>query len=168
MNGERAAVVPRADELDESQWVIVAAGLGRSVRFAAPVGVGEPGEAGWVEVRALTHREALERESVGTYEECELGDNGRVLSVVRRFDLWAMAEYDYAYAVTDFCLPERRSDGSVAVRRMGDASLEANLVLLGEMPPALAAWMQSCVDRVNLRHVAGQLGLDEAQKKCES
>ena len=155
----------RADGVDEAQWIVVAAGPGQSVRFTAPVVIAGAAEASWVEVRALTHREALERESVGTYEECELGASGRVLSVVRRYDLWAMAEYDYVCSVTDFAFPELMSDGSVAMRRMAPGDPEGNLAVLSAMPGELAEWVQGCVDRVNLRHPAGRDALDDAQKK---
>jgi len=155
---------PEAGGLEEAQWVIVAAAPGRSVRFAASHEMEGAPEGAWVEARALSHREALERESIGTYEAYELADNGCVLSVVRRQDLWAMAEYDYTHSLTDFCLPERLANGEVSWRRLGDGTVEQNLSLLEAMPPCLAEWVQSCVDRVNLRTTAGQTGLAQAKK----
>jgi hypothetical protein len=150
--------------LDASQWIIAAAGPGRAVRFGGPVGEGAP-EGVWVEVRPLTHREALEREALGTYEECSLSPDGGLVAVTRRYDLWAMAEYDYTCALTDFCLPVREADGSVSLRRMQDAGHEGTVALLAAMPPALACWVQECVDRVNLRDVEGLRAMGEAQKK---
>ncbi len=79
MSDAPAAPVVEVDQLDETQWVVVAASRGQSVRFRAPVEIGEVPEGVWVEVRPLTHREALERESLGAYEEYELAESGRVV-----------------------------------------------------------------------------------------
>jgi hypothetical protein len=157
---------PCGDTLDESQWIIPAAGPGQSVRFSLPVRISGVGEAGWVEVRALTHREALERESIGTFEECELSQSGAIISVTRRLDLWAMAQYDYTLALTDFLLPIVHSGDEVTMCRMGDRDLDANVALLSAMPTALADWVQSCIDRANLRDETGQACLDDAKKNC--
>lgn len=154
--------VARGDELEASQWVIVAAAEGGTVRFEAPPVA--PGGC-WVEVRALTHREALERESIGGYEEYELSDGGRVLSVVRRCDRWAMAEYDYQYSLVDWCLPVRQFDGSMGLQCGSELAEEERVDLLAAMPPALAEWVEECIDRVNLRNAEGEGALEDAKKK---
>lgn len=157
-----------AESTDNGQWVIAAACPGRAIRFHAPVDSGYPSEDVWIEARALTHQEALERESVGVFEEYELADSGRVVFVSRRYDLWAMAEYDYLHALVDFCLPERTADGEVHLRRAADGTPESNIMLLAAMPSRLANWIQDCIDRVNLRDPLGQAAMDEAKKKPAS
>jgi len=152
---------------DDAQWIIAAAQPGACVRFSAPADAPDCGSDVWVEVRALTYREALERESLGVVEDYELDENGRALCVSRRYDLWAMAAYDLERSLVDFCLPEWQADGTVVMRRKGDGGIDGDLAALETMPPALAEWVQGCIDRVNLRHFAGQSALAEAKKNCE-
>lgn len=165
MEGE-AGVAARVERDDPAQWVIAAAGRGGSVRFEAPEEARRIAGEAWVEVRALSHREALERETLGTWEEYELSDDGRVICAIRRFDLWAMAEYDYAHSVVDFALPELQEDGEARLRRGREGDAEANAEALAGMAPGLAQWVQECVDAVNLRDTVGRSALAEAKKNC--
>lgn len=138
------------------------------MRFALPCQPeGWQGEA-WIEVRSLSHREALERESLGVVEEYGLDEAGRVVGVTRECDLWVMAAYDYAHSLTDFALPSERPDGDVVMVRGKDLGIEARLDLLGQMGPELARWVDEQIDRVNLRHREGRQALALAKKKCES
>lgn len=161
-------VAARVGRDDPGQWVIAAAGRGGSVRFEAPEEARRLAGEAWVEVRALSHREALERETLGTWEEYELSDDGRVVCAIRRYDLWAMAEYDYAHGVVDFALPELQEDGQVRLRRGREGDAEGNMEALAAMAPGLAQWVQECVDAVNLRDTAGRVALAEAKKNCAS
>jgi hypothetical protein len=83
---------------------------GREVeRFEAPVELPGWSERPWVEVRALTEAEALERESLGLIEEYEVVAHGLgepELRVRRVYDLVAMAEYEWGKCLVDWCLPE--------------------------------------------------------------
>ena len=77
-------------------------------RFEAPVEMPGWSERPWVEVRALTEAEALERESLGLLEEYELVARGLEepeLRVRRVYDLVAMAEYEWGKCLVDWCLP---------------------------------------------------------------
>ena len=167
MEGEAGAAA-WVERDDLAQWVIAAAGREGSVRFEAPEEARRLAGEAWVEVRALSHREALERETLGTWEEYELADSGQVICATRRFDLWAMAEYDYARSVVDFALPELQADGQVRLRRGREGDAEGNVAALAEMAPGLAQWVQECVDAVNLRDTAGRAALAEAKKNCAS
>lgn len=154
-----------ASDLGDAAWVISVASPGGTVRFDLPSDAPDDLGGGWIEVRPLSHREALERESLGVYEEYELSDSGRVLSVVRRYDFWAMAAYDYSVALVDYCLPERLPSGELGLSRKRETALEESLSLLASMPPALADWVQDGIDAVNLRDSAGRAGMAEAKKK---
>lgn len=153
---------------DDARWVICAAAPGGAVRFEAPVEVAGVGGPVWVEVRALSHREALERESLGVVESYELTGGDQAVEVLRQYDLWAMAAYDYTHSLVDFCLPEREPGGEVRLRRGSEGTRETNLELLSRMPPALAEWVRGCIDRVNMRHAQGQEALEQAKKKSGS
>jgi hypothetical protein len=144
------------------QWVVATSRPGATVRLHAG-GTGCPGgESVWVEVRALTHREALERESLGIAERYELAEGGKVLALRREYDFWAMCEYDYRHSLVAFSLPADGAGALVTSEAMGP---EERIRLLGLMPPALADWVQRCVDEVNLRDGEGLSALEYAQKK---
>lgn len=107
----------------------------------------------WVKVRALTEAEALEREGLGLCEEYELVTRGIEepwIEVRRTYDLLAMAEYDFAHCVVDYCLPEMTGEG--VVKRLGaEVGVEERVELLGRMQPCLAGWVRRLIDEVNWR-----------------
>jgi hypothetical protein len=147
---------------ERERWIVSASRPGAAVRFSARDTRCPDGERVWVEVRALSHREALERESLGVIERYELAESGKVLALDREYDFWAMAAYDYRHSLVAFALPGDGADGIVASDGM---SAEERVVLLGCMPPALAEWVQDCIDQVNLRDAEGLAALLCAQKK---
>lgn len=150
-----------AGELERCQWVTQVAQPGRAVRFEYP---GEDWEA-WIEVRPLTYRESLERESVGTVEEYELDDHARVLGVRRQYDLWAMRRYELERCLVDFALPGVCEDGRVRVQEAGTLEAHERERLVSELSPGMGEWIEECLATVNLRDRLGKQALDEAKKK---
>lgn len=148
-------------------WVGVGIGVEIAEVVEAPVEV--PGWKGrpWVRVRCLTEAEALERESLGLIEEYELVTRGLEepsVSVRRIYDLRAMAEYDFAHTVTDFCLPELRMDQTLAERRAAVDDPDGNVSFLGCLQPAVAKWLQEVIDRVNRRLPEQRATIEQAKK----
>ena len=143
-------------------WIISAAGRDCTHRFEAPVEVPGWDEPPWVELRPLTEREHLERESLGVRDEYYLDDNGYVDSIERRYDLAAMTGYDYEHCLVDFCLPRENSDGeTVPWRKPDDFRAEQ---LLDSLPPALAEWLNQLIEQVNMRDPTGQRVLQAVKK----
>lgn len=151
----------------DSAWLVTREPLA-SVRVEAPVGVSGWTERPWVRLRALTEAEALERESLGLAEEYELVTGGLAepgIRVRRTYDLRAMAEYDFERCVVEFCLPEMLAHGGVVERRMGPETCpEARVEFLGHMQPALAAWLQNEIERINMRSPEQRATLEQAKK----
>ena len=143
-------------------WVISAAGPECTRRFEAPVEVPGWSRRPWVEVRPLTYRERLQRESLGVRDEYHLDTNGSIEQVVRRYDTVAMARYDHEHCVVAFCLPRGNTQADlVKWRRPDEFNAEEFLALL---PPVLAQWLDEVIDEVNLRDSAGQQMLAEVKK----
>jgi hypothetical protein len=135
-------------------WVVAAESGEVTVRFEAPVEIEGWEERPWVEVRALTDAETLEREAIGLWEEYELVSEGlgeAQVRVTRRYDLPAMAEYDYAHGVVDFCLPEMTAAGEVRPRRGSEIEASERAELLGRMQPCLSQWVWRAIETINHR-----------------
>lgn len=133
--------------------------------FQAEVAIADWEERPWIAVRALTDREALERESIGvreTYEEDDWGEGA--LRVARTYDLAAMAEYDLAHCLTDFCLPARDEAGLVTALRATKLSATKRAETLHRLPLAMGQWIRECIDRVNLRRPEDAATLAIAKK----
>ncbi len=141
------------------EWTVPAATARDVVELAVPVDVPGWEERPWVKLRPLTDEEALRRESVGVYEEyCAptvdedlygaVVEEGPVIR--RRYDLWAMAEFDYRHCLVDFRLPERTEEGSFREVRLS-RNWDDNLAFLRRLPPRLAEWLGEMIAAVNLR-----------------
>lgn len=145
---------------DVREWAIPSAVQRDAERLDAPVDVPGWSERPWVELRPLTDEEMLRRESLGVYEEYDapLVDpelhNARLPErqpvIRRRYDLWAMAEFDYRHCVVDFCLPVAAEDGSYRQAKPTGGP-EADLSLFRRLPPRLATWLAEAIQRVNRR-----------------
>ncbi len=153
------------DELDS--WVITAWGKEASRRFEAPVQIEGWKCRPWVEVRPLTHRESLERESIGIRDEYTVegyfGDRWRV---TRRYDLAAMREYEYEHCVIDYLLPEKDEEGRIIAQRGGAEAGKEIRRLLERLPKGLGEWLDECIDKVNLRTAGQSAALEEVKKSC--
>ncbi len=169
-----------------ADWLLRPAGKQESFVVEAPVTIPGWQHKPWIRLRALTEAETLERESLGLVEEYELVSTGweaPAVRVRRRYDLRQMAEYDYAHCVIEGCLPQYREDGTIQecwIR--GDIYAEATAEpadeaagasrreyilateLLERMPPALAAWLHTEIERINFR-LPEQRAIVEAAKK---
>ncbi len=144
-------------------WIISAAGPECTRRFEAPVEVPGWSRPPWIEVRPLTQRERLERESLGVCDEYSLDDDGSIKRVVRRYDAAAMARYDYEHCLVAFCLPRRSAqDDLIKWRKPEELSAEELLDLL---PPELAEWLDGIIDQVNLRRPEDQQTLAAVKKR---
>ncbi len=143
------------------------------VRFEAPE---EYGEA-WVRLRPLTWREALEREALACTEEFELDAAGVVQRVIRRFDAEAARRVELRRCLVGWCLPEEggetasppaplswqeRGDTGSAGRRSVAPELAERL--LEGLTPGMARWLESCLEKVNLRRPADRAALEEVKK----
>jgi len=149
-------------------WAVSGNGVDGVVLVEAPVAVeGWEGKA-WVRLRALAEAEALERESLGLAEEYELVTGGLAepaVRVRRTYDLRVMAEYDFERCVVEFCLPEVQRDGTMAEVRMGpEAEGGEKAEFLGRMQPALAAWLRTEIERVNMRLPEQRASIEVAKK----
>jgi len=152
--------VRERDEL--AAWIISAAGPDCTHRFQAPVEVPGRQEPPWVELRPLTQREQLERESLGVRDEYHLEDSGYVNSIERRYDLVAMTGYDYDRCLVDFCLPRENSDGEIVPWRKPDDFRAEQL--LDSLPPALAQWLNQLIEQINMRDPASERVLRAVKK----
>lgn len=126
-----------------------------------------PGGEGWLEVRALTEAEALERESQGVCEEYLLLTGGRddpAVQVRRSYDLKYMAEYDFRHSVVSFQLPKRRESGEVVMVEAKAEETEAKVALLMEMTPPLSDWVWQVINEVNHRHPEQRAAIELAKK----
>jgi len=119
-------------------------------------------EPPWVELRPLTQREQLERESLGVRDEYHLDGSGYVASIERRYDLAAMTGYDYEHCLVDFCLPRENDDGEIVAWRKPEGSCAEEL--LDSLPPALAEWLNHLIEQVNMRDPAGKRVLQAVKK----
>jgi len=158
---------------DVREWAVPAA-VARDVRrIEAPVDIPGWTERPWVELRPLTDEEMLRRESIGVYEEYEaprvdpdlhhlrLAEDRPVIR--RRYDLWAMAEFDYRHCLVDFCLAVAVGDGSYRQARPAREK-EADLALLRRLPPRLATWLAEAIQSVNRRSAEEAELLEKAKK----
>jgi len=154
--------VSDADDKELEAWIISAAGADCARRCEAPVQVPGWDRPPWVELRPLTERERLERESLGICDEYHLDADGNIEQVVRRYDAVAMARYDYEHCLVDFCLPRRSTPADLIKWRKPD-EFSAN-EFLETMPPALVEWLNEVIDEVNLRRPADQQMLAAVKK----
>jgi len=115
-----------------------------------------------VELRPLTQREQLERESRGVRDEYHLDDSGYVDGIERRYDLTAMTAYDYDHCLVDFCLPCANDAGEIVPWHKPDGFRAEQL--LDNLPPALAEWLSGVIEQVNMRDIAGQRVLQTVKK----
>ncbi len=143
-------------------WIISAAGPDCTRRFEAPIRLPGWDRPPWIELRPLSEREQLERESLGVYDEYHLDPNGDIERVVRRYDQVAMARYDYEHCLVDFCLPQEETPGEIALWRKPE-TLSGD-ELLAMLPPALAEWLTEVIEQINLRRPADQKLLSEVKK----
>ncbi len=148
-------------------WVIAAWGRHASQRFEAPVEIAGWERRPWVELRPLTHRENLERESLGIVDEYTIGGSfGDEWQVSRRYDMAAMREYEYGHCIVDYLLPETDEEGQIVPRRYDSDNPQEAAWLLDELPSALAAWLDECIDKVNLRGEGERAALARVKKAC--
>jgi len=145
-------------------WIIGAVGPDCVRLFEAPVEIPGWPERVWIKLRPLTDREALERESLGVYDEYHLDNNGLIQRVVRRYDRAAMTRYDYQHCLVDFCLPRENAEGEIVPWRAAqEEEIDADY-LLEKLPPALAQWLREALDEVNLRRLGDQQFLSGVKK----
>ncbi len=142
-------------------WVIGAAGRDMTRRFEAPIEIAGWERRPWVLLRPLTAREALRRESLGMTEEHEIGPDGAVRSVRRRYDHEAMMEFELAHCVVDYGLPVEAEDGGIVELTPAEAGPGE---LLGRLPTALMAWLAECLHAINMRRAEDAEVLAEAKK----
>jgi len=169
-----------------AQWLLRPAETQESFVIEAPVSIPGWQHKPWIRLRPLTEAETLERESLGLVEEYELvsaGWEAPAVRVRRRYDLRRMAEYDYAHCVLEGCLPQCQEDGTVqecwirgdiyaqATTETADKTAGASArpyifasELLERMPPALAAWLHTEIERINFRLPAQRAILEAAKK----
>jgi hypothetical protein len=126
--------------------VISAAGEQIPRRFDIPVATEEL--QGWVKLRPLTAREALQREAVGLDEEYELGPDGAARRLHRRYDQEAMVQFELQRCLVDYELPMRLGCGDVVAATPDECPREE---LLDRLPAGLAAWLHECLETVNMR-----------------
>ncbi len=150
------------DDKELWAWIISAAGPHCGRRLEAPIELPGWDDPPWVEVRPLSQRERLERESLGVYDEYHLDANGDVARVVRRYDQVAMARYDYEHCLVAFCLPREETPGEIAPWRKPEVLDGGELA--GVLPPALAEWLSQLIDQVNLRRPPDQKLRAEVKK----
>jgi len=143
-------------------WIISAAGPECTHCFEAPIEVPGWDKPPWVELRALSQREQLERESQGIRDEYHLDDSGCVDSIERNYDLVAVTAYDYEHCLVDFCLPRENDDGEIVPWRKPNNFRAAQL--LDNLPPALAQWLSELIEQVNMRDPTGQQVLGAVKK----
>ncbi len=127
-------------------WVIGVAGEDSSRWFDVPETIGEL--RGWVRVRPLTAREALQREAIGLKEEYELGPDGAAVALHRRYDHEAMVEFELQRCLVEYELPARTDAGGIMSVTAEECPRET---LLDRLPPALIDWLMTCLDTVNMR-----------------
>lgn len=152
------------DEKRLEAWVIGAAGRDCQRVFEAPVEIPDWEQRPWVKLRPLTAHESLQRESCGIYDEYALDSEGTIERVVRRYDRAATTRYDYAHCLVDFCLPRQNAEGQTVCWQPADESeIEADC-LLQTLPPALAEWLETALDEVNMRRVVDQQLLSVVKK----
>jgi hypothetical protein len=126
-----------------------------------------PGGEGWIEVRALTEGEALERESAGVREEYLLVSGGMgdpAVQVRRSYDLRAMAEHDFRHSVVAFRLPEAQASGEVVMREGGAEDPEGRVEVLLRMVPPLSDWVWSVINEANYRQPEQRAEIEQAKK----
>ena len=126
-----------------------------------------PGGEGWLEVRALTEGEALERESLGVCEEYLLASGGTgdpAVQVRRRYDLRAMAEYVFRHSVVACGLPQRRWPGGGARRVVCRPDPDGRVAVLMGLTPPLSDWVREVVNEVNHRLPEQRAEIELAKK----
>ncbi len=145
-------------------WAVGGRGQAERVRFRAPVRPPGWQEQPWLELRALTLREALYRDSVGLRDEYELAADGRVTRMRRSYDFEAMLRVDLEHCLVDCLLPGVNEHGECVELGIEQvrAGLEADL--LDRMPPELADWLLECLEAVNMRRPADREVLTQAKK----
>ncbi len=144
------------DERQRQAWIIGAVGRNYERVFEAPVEIDGWQQRPWVKVRPLTAYEALQRESLGAYDEYHLDNDGNIQRVVRRYDRAAVTRYDYEHCLVDFCLPREDNEGEVVPYQPSpDKGIDTDY-LLDNLPPALADWLDEALDEVNLRCLPDQ------------
>jgi hypothetical protein len=139
------------NQAQSDKW-LQALGMPEGARFQAPA---ECGPA-WVRLRPLTWREALLREALTSTEEFELDGAGVVRRVLRRYDAEAGRRFDLRWCLLAGSLPGLEADEAITE--------EVVERLLDSLPPALAAWLEACLDEVNLRRPADWARLETVKK----
>lgn len=152
------------DDRQRQAWIIAAAGRDCERIFEAPVEIEGWEQRPWVKLRPLTAYEALQRESLGVYDEYHLDNDGSIQRVVRRYDRAAVTRYDYEHCLVDFCLPCENAEGEIGpCRPSQDEGIDPEY-LLENLPPALAEWLDEALDEVNLRRLPDQQLLSAVKK----
>jgi hypothetical protein len=139
------------NQAQTDKW-LQALGTPEGVRFESPA---ECGPA-WVRLRPLTWREALLREALTCTEEFELDGAGVVRRVLRRYDAVAGRRFDLCRCLLAGDLPGREAAEAVT-----EELVER---LLDGLPPALAAWLEACLEEINLRRPADRARLETVKK----
>ena len=141
-------------------WIIAAAGEDTSRRFHVPGDSDGARFDAWVELRPLTARQALQRESLGLREEYQLGPDGTPVAMGRTYDHEAMEQFEVQCCVIDYQLPLRDESGATIL--VGPEELPV-AELLDRLPVALMAWLHECLDEINMRSAGGAAVLAEGK-----
>lgn len=153
-------------ELDDQwrKWVVYASTTADTTRFWAPVRPPGWKEQPWVELRPLTLREGLKRDSVGLRDEYELAADGRVTRMRRSYDFEAMLRIDLEHCLVDCLLPGEDQKGQRVA--LGIKQVRAAMAgdLLDRLGPGLAEWLVECLETVNRRRPEDREVIFEAKK----
>jgi len=145
-------------------WLLGAAGRDATMRFPAPIDIPGWDEQPWVELRPLTVREALRRDSIGITDEYELAANGHAIALRRRYDLEAMAAFDLEHGIVGYLLPMQESDGNTRAVHHNDRDAPRGGQLLDCISMAMLEWLVECAEAVNMRRPGDAPVLDAAKK----
>lgn len=148
---------------EHEAWVISAAGEQTARRFEAPVEIPGWTMRPWVTLRPLSAREALRRESIGLCEEYDLTADGTARMLRRTWDLEAMMEYELECCLLDCVLPMHDEEGAIRELRWSEADASSG-ELLDRLPPRLMAWVNDCLEAVNMRRAPDEELVAEAKK----
>lgn len=152
------------EDRDWRAWVIAGSAGQDTFRFVAPIQPPGWEERPWVDLRPLSLREALRRDSIGLRDEYELAADGSVVGMRRTYDFEAMARFDLECCLVDMLLPVDGPDGSCAQLRGDEVSGVGVSDLLDRLPQPLAEWLLDSIEAVNMRRAEDREVLAEAKK----
>ena len=157
-------MIAHEDDREWRAWVAAGSAAQEPVRFTAPARPPGWSEHPWVELRALTVREELQRDSLGVREEYELAADGRAVGMRRVYDFEAMVQFDLQHCVVAMMLPVESDGGEYEPLREGAPADEHRGGLLDRLPRAVAEWLLECIEAVNMRRAEDREVLEEAKK----